>query len=336
MTTTNRDGPECIEAGILDNALVMIVIMGKKGAIRGWNRAAENITGYTKEEVIGNTTLWKKLYPENEYRDKVTQRIAEILTTNNFFENFETTITTRSGGSRVILWNTRKSNTNQGIVIVSVGQDITHLRELDAFRDSIIENANVLITVLEPNGTVVVWNTAAENITGYSRIEAVGSRDIWKLLYPDRDYRKSVTRRIADIISTQNYFENLETTIQTRSGESRVISWNTRQINGDGGHHSIAIGRDITEQKKSEGALIAYMTEMAMRIRQPVGIIRDNLQDIAKLTRDGKITPDEIAMLLDAQVRNATQIGINVQDFQKAILEKNKEIPEAYRKFLEG
>jgi PAS domain S-box-containing protein len=336
MTTTNGNGQGCIEAGILENALVMIVVMEEQGTILGWNQAAENITGYTKDDVIGKTTLWKNLYPEEEYRDKVTQRIAGILATNNYFENFETTITTRSGASRIILWNTKEIKTPHGIVIISVGQDITQLRELNAFRDSIVENANVLIAVLDAKGTVIVWNTAAEEITGYSRAEAVGSRDIWKRLYPDREYRKTVTRRITEIIAAQDYFENLQTTIQTKSGESRAISWNTRRIEGDGGDHAIAIGRDITEQKKAEEALIAYMTEMAMRIRQPIGIIRDNLQDIAKLTRDGKISPDEIAMLLDAQVRNATQVGTNVQEFQKAIMERNREIPEAYRKFLEG
>ena len=41
-------------------------------------------------------------------------------------------------------------------------------------------------------------------------------------------------------------------------------------------------------------------------------------------------------MLLDGQVRNATQVAANVQEFQKAIVEKNRTIPEAYRKFLEG
>jgi len=336
MTTTNPDGPGCIEAGILENALVMIAVMGTKGKILGWNQAAENITGYTRDEVIGKTTVWKKLYPEKEYRDTVTQRIAGILATNSFFENFETTITTRSGASRIILWNTKTSVTGSGTVIVTVGQDITRLRELDAFRESIVENANVLIAVLEPKGKIVVWNTAAEDITGYSRAEAVGSRDIWKRLYPEKEYRDTVTRRITQIISARNYFENLDTTIRTKAGESRAISWNTRRIGGDGQHHVIAIGRDITEQKKAEEALIAYMTEMAMRIRQPVGIVRDNLADIAKLIRDKKLTLDEIAMLLDAQIRNATQIGNNVEEFQKAILEKNREIPEAYRKFLEG
>lgn len=332
---THKDKPGCIEAGILENALVMIAVMEKSGRILAWNKAAEMITGYSKDEVIGKTTIWKNLYPKKEYRDTVTQQIATILTTKKYFENFETIITTRSGASRLILWNTKESAHEAGPVVVTVGQDITRLRELDAFRDSVIENANVLITVMESEGTIAVWNKAAEEITGYSRVEAVGSRDIWKKLYPDSEYRRTVTRQITEIISTKSYFANFETRIQTKLGETRVISWNTRQIGGEA-EYAIAIGRDITEQKKAEEALLAYMTEMAMRIRQPVGIVRDNLEDIAQLIRDGKLSSDEIAMLLDAQIRNTAQIASNVQEFQKAILEKNSEIPEAYRKFLEG
>jgi PAS domain S-box-containing protein len=328
--------PGCVEAGILENALVMIAVLEKSGKILGWNQAAENITGYTKDEVIGNADVWKRLYPKKEYRDSVTRQIAGILKTKNYFENFETTITTRSGATRIILWNTKESQTKNKTVVVTVGQDITHLRELDAFRDSVVENANVLITVLDPKGTVVLWNKAAEDITGYSRSEAVGDRNIWKNLYPDREYRHTITRRITGIIAARKYFENLDTTIVTKSGESRVISWNTRQIEGDREHHAIAIGRDITEQKKAEEALLSYMTEMAMRIKGPVGIIGENLQDIADLIRGGKLSLDEVAMLLDAQVRNATQVGTNVQEFQKAIVDKHQEIPEAYRKFLEG
>ena len=117
---------------------------------------------------------------------------------------------------------------------------------------------------------------------------------------------------------------------------TRIISWNTREIGADNDRLAITIGVDITEQRKAEEALIAYMTEMAMRMKQPVEIIRDNLRDVAGLMREGKITPEEVAMMLDGQVRNATQVAANVQEFQKAIVEKNRAIPEAYQKFLKG
>jgi PAS domain S-box-containing protein len=336
MADKKPDPIGCIEAGILDNALVIIAVLDKEGKILTWNRAAETITGYSKQEVIGSSKVWRLLYPDKAYRTSVTSKITEILAAKDYFENFETTIRTRSGTSRIILWNTKEIHQDGMSRAIAVGQDITHLRELDSFRESIIDNANVLITVLGLHGKVVMWNTAAEEITGYPRTEAIGRLDIWKRLYPDKEYRDMVTRQIKEVISARQHFTNLETRVTTKTGEKKIISWNTRQIAFGNGQHVISIGVDITEQRAAEEALVAYMTEMAMRIKQPVEIIRDNLLDVAGLIRAGKITPEESAMLLDGQVRNATQVSKNVLGFQQAILAKNRSIPEAYRKFLEG
>jgi PAS domain S-box-containing protein len=326
----------CMEADFLDNALVMIAVLGEKGRIISWNHAAETITGYPHGEVVGSTVIWEWLYPDKDYRRSIARKIAGILAKKNYFQNLETTIRIRSGESRVILWNTKEIPGDGLHRIIAVGMDVTGQKESNAFRESIIDNAYILMAVLDPKGEILVWNKAAETITGWSPEEVIGRRDIWKHLYPDPGYRKEITSRIAKIISAHNYFENFETTIVTKSGKRRIISWNTRQIRFAGTYREIAIGRDITEQRQAEEALVAYMTEMAMRIKQPIGIIRDNLKDTAGLIREGKLSPEEIAMLLDGQVRNATQVETNVQGFQKAIVEKHGEIPEAYRKFLEG
>jgi PAS domain S-box-containing protein len=336
MKENKTEESECIEAGILENALVIIAVLGRQGKILAWNHGAETITGYSRQEVLGSSKIWQHLYPDKEYRDSVTARIAVILKAKDYFENFETTIRTKAGASRIILWNTKAIGHEGSARVVTVGQDVTPLKELDSFRESIIENANVLTTVMDRGGRVVVWNTAAEEITGYSCSEVVGSSGIWKKLYPEKKYRDTVTGQIKEAIQTQRYFANLETTITTKSGEKRIISWNTRQIASGSGQHVITIGVDITEQRKAEESLVAYMTEMAMRIKQPVEIIRENLREVAELIRAGKITPEETSMMLDGQVRNATQIAANMQEFQKAIVEKNRAIPEAYRKFLEG
>jgi hypothetical protein len=75
---------------------------------------------------------------------------------------------------------------------------------------------------------------------------------------------------------------------------------------------------------------------MTMRLKQPVGIISITLLESAQFIKDGLLTQDEIIMMLEGQARNATQIEANIREFQAAILEKNRSIPEAYRKFLEG
>jgi PAS domain S-box-containing protein len=336
MAEKKPEHVDCIEAGILENALVIIAVLDKKGIILGWNRAAEMITGYSKEEVIGNATIWQHLYPDKPYRDSITGKIKKILKGKDYFENFETTIKTRSGKPHLILWNTKAIERDGLLRVISVGLDITHVRELDSFQESIIDNANVLISVLDLHGNVVMWNTAAEDITGYPRAEVIGGNGIWKQLYPDTTYRDTVTLQIKEAIEAQGHFVNLETRVTTQTGEKKIISWNTRQITFGSEEQVISIGVDITEQRKAEEALVAYMTEMAMRIKQPVEIISDNLRDVAGLLRAGKITLDEAAMLLDGQVRNATQIAANVQEFQKAIVDKDRTIPEIYRKFLEG
>jgi len=336
MTGSGTDEKTCIEAGFFENALVMIAVLESTGKIVAWNHAAEAITGYTAAEVVGNPAVWKNLYPDPGYRRDATKKFVDILAKKKYFENLETTIRTRSGGSRIILWNTKEVTLGGSTRIISVGVDITGQRQLDAFRESIIDNAYILLAVLGPGGTVLVWNKAAESITGYLRNEVVGKRDVWKKIYPDAGYRKTITRRIVDIISRQSYFENLETTIRTKSGEERIISWNTRRIGSYEEAHEIAIGRDITEQRKAEEALLAYISEMAMRLRQPIEIVSESLYEIAGLVREGKLSRDEIVTALEGQARNAGQIASNVSEFQKAIAEKNREIPEAYRKFLEG
>jgi PAS domain S-box-containing protein len=335
MTKPKAARGACLEEAILDNALTMIVVLDPKGKILAWNHAAETITGYQRDDVVGKTDIWKSLYPEKVYRQGVTAKIRTIISEKQYFENLETTIRTRSGSNRIILWNT-KAIVQDGITrSVAVGIDVTEQRQADHFRDGIIDNAHILIAVLD-HGKVLVWNKAAETITGYTRDEVVGKRDIWKQLYPDAEYRRTVTRQITEIIRKNRYFENLETTIVTRSGQKKIIAWNTRQIGTEGTRQDIAIGLDVTARRQAEDALLSYMTEMAMRLKAPVEIIRDNLMDVAKLIRAGKLDPVEIAIVLDGQVRNADQVSRNVQEFQQEITRKNKEIPDAYRKFLEG
>jgi PAS domain S-box-containing protein len=333
---TSRDEKTSIEAGILDNALVIIAVLGEKGRVVSWNHAAETITGYSQKVVIGSNAIWKNLYPNEDYRKSLTQKITDILKTKNYFKNLETTIRTRSGESRTILWNTKKIPGENLPKTIAVGMDITGEREAMAFRASIIDNAFDLIAVLGTQGTIRVWNKAAEKITGYAPDEVIGRSDIWKKLYPDAEYRRSVTRKITRIIAGQKYFENLETTIRTKNGDERIISWNTRQIDTGGIYHEIAIGRDITEQRKAEEALIAYMTEMTMRLKQPIGIVSNTLMESAQFVKEGILTNDEIIMVFQGQARNTARIAENIQEFQAAIVAKNESIPEAYRKFLEG
>jgi PAS domain S-box-containing protein len=109
------------------------------------------------------------------------------------------------------------------------------MQALMQLHESIIMNANVWLMVLDPMGKVLIWNKAAEDISGYRSNEVVGTTTVWKWIYPDREYRKKITGNIVNIVQTNNFFENLETTIRCKDGQERVISWNTRGLIDKGG-----------------------------------------------------------------------------------------------------
>jgi PAS domain S-box-containing protein len=125
-------------------------------------------------------------------------------------------------------------------------------------QQSIIQNANVLLMVIDQRGRIVEWNTAAEEITGYTVQEVMGKNDVWKYLYPDADYRKTITGTITRVIGENHFFENFETVIRTKSGAWKTLSWNTRAMPAEQGRTSgfVAIGIDITARKSAEEAIL--------------------------------------------------------------------------------
>lgn len=327
--------------GIIENAYVMIVVMEQDGTVRIWNRAAEAITGYRADEVLNGKEVWKKIYPDPAYRRTITTRIKDILARNSYFENLETEVCTRNGEYRTIAWNTRNFETKQGVRAIAVGRDVTELKrahdaieELNEFREAIIDNANVLLAVMDRSGTVQVWNKAAEMISGYPAGDVIGRKDVWQRLYPDPAYRKEVTAQIHEKIGDKGSFSSYETIITARDGSRRIISWNSREISYRGGVRIIAVGTDITDQKDAELALVSYITEAAMRLKNPIEIIRDNLLDICSLMKSNQIGTDDVLALLGIQAQNASRILENLAELQSGIATKSRAIPESYRQFL--
>jgi PAS domain S-box-containing protein len=254
------------QQNIIDNANVWISVLDPRGSILVWNTTAEQISGYCAAEVIGNNTIWKRLYPNPVYRKQVMENIHDIIKKNTYVENFETQIRTKKGDEKIIWWNTQPLRDASGkpVQFITIGRDYTErkhseekLRALRQFEESIIKNANIWISVLDSKGNVSVWNRAAEEISGYRADEVIGNNTIWSRMYPDKEYRHTVTAKIKAIIGSKTYLKNFETRIRTKDGQERIIWWNTRTLQDIPGIDEtfIAIGRDVTEQKTLSDAL---------------------------------------------------------------------------------
>lgn len=142
-------------------------------------------------------------------------------------------------------------------------QDITERKGAEAeilrltgLLEDVVEHADVWLNVLDTEARVVLWNRAAEAISGYTRDEVVGRLDIWAWLYPDEAYRADIGSRVSAILAAGEVVHGFETAIRAKSGEIRRILWDSRPLRDASGEitGSLALGRDITE---AQGALEA-------------------------------------------------------------------------------
>ncbi len=138
------------------------------------------------------------------------------------------------------------------------------IRKLNQFLDTVIDSADVWLNVLDQRGNVVIWNKAAEEISGYSRQEVMGHDKIWHWLYPDEAYRNQLLADTLAMTARGDAESGVETIIRRNDGRTRIISWNERTLLDDAGGRvgSIALGQDITERKWAEEQLRHYAAEL--------------------------------------------------------------------------
>jgi PAS domain S-box-containing protein len=215
--------------------------------------------GYSREELC-------KMSPRDIVSSQQCLTIPGIAATlkSGGYAIFETIHERKDGSSFPVEVSTHIFTLQGRQVALSIARDITgrrHAEEallhLTEFQDSVITNARVWLTVLDQKGKILIWNTAAEEISGYRSEEVTGKNEIWKLIYPEKEYRKQITDTITRIIRDRKYLENFETIIRSRQGNEKVISWNTKGIPDATGKISdyIAIGMDVTDRVVAEAAL---------------------------------------------------------------------------------
>jgi len=251
-------------------------VIDNTGTVTAWNYAMEDLTGVSAAEMVGKGN-YAYAIPFYGERRKILIDLASQYDENEIAKysniSFEgktlvgdTTIATPRAKNAILWGKATRLYDDDGNAIgaVEVIRDITEKKHaeqeiltLQQFQQSIIHNAKVWISVLDPKGTILVWNNAAEEISGYLADDVIGKNTIWKQLYPDPVYRKQVAENILDIIKKNAFVENFETRIRTKSGNEKIIWWNTQPLRDTSGKpvQFIAIGQDNTERKRAEDAL---------------------------------------------------------------------------------
>ncbi|MCK9591927.1 MAG: PAS domain S-box protein [Methanoregula sp.] len=253
---------------IVETAPGMLIICDSHGKNLYVSSSCKNITGYTQEELIGKFVWWV----HDDDRPKMELLLNDTLKTQISGHNVEFKGIKKEGkiwfGSQS--WEPIKDS--QGIVREFVIQviDITDRKEIEAtleqsehrFSD-IINNLPDATLVIDPNGKVIAWNKAIEEMTGVNARDMVGKGNFEYAIpfYGKRrpvlidlifESDEEIAKNYSDIFRMNRNVCIAKTTLPQPKGKRSILWAKASPLYDDRGNVVGAIEsiRDVTESKK--------------------------------------------------------------------------------------
>jgi diguanylate cyclase (GGDEF)-like protein/PAS domain S-box-containing protein len=185
MSAIARDPPRLdfdLVREAFDRTSVGLVVITPEGVFRQVNKAFCDITGYSREELEGQSF---KLFthPDDIGRDE--EQLRAIRSGAEIPSSVDKRFVRKGGGE---VWVRRsaaamRDESGQVRYIVGAFVDLTDQRNRDralhqtnGFLKAIVENTPIAIYTTDLDGLINFWNPAAERIFGFTREQAVGKR----------------------------------------------------------------------------------------------------------------------------------------------------------------
>jgi PAS domain S-box-containing protein len=231
-----------------------IITKTLEGVITGWNKAAENLFGYSADEAIGKSI---DLIVPDGLRGEVRQ-ILDQVRSGTAVRNYETVRISRDGRAIDISLSVSpvKSQTGQVVGVTKIARDVSEARKTQIAlgreteeRHRIFETSQDLILVTDPKGNFVQVSPSSASILGYQPEDMIG-HSATKFIHPGdldstRDEMRSARRGRG--------MRNFVTRYVHRDGRSVSLTWMGTWSEPVRRH--FFIGRDMTEIQLAQEAL---------------------------------------------------------------------------------
>ena len=310
-----RQTNELLKA-ILHSSPVAIVVHDVRGNVTMWNPGAEEISGWSAEEVVGGPPPLVPPDKQEEFRRNLEQLAAGEAIRAVPFER------QRRDGKRVQLeLSAAPLHDSDGEYVGSVVlfSDVTdreeavreqkrlmdlleqhadHLEEMVADRTrellrsrdqlrrqrdfvaGVVEKAGSIVVVVDADGKIVRFNETAQEVSGFSSDDVVG-RDFIEVLLPEDEHERVRQDFTLDRNASGWQYESWWL---SHDGERRLISWRVSVIADQQGEMEFMIGSgwDVTEERR-----------MARELRESEEKYRELVENartiIVRWDRDGTI-----------------------------------------------
>jgi len=222
------------------------------------NQSYEKLTGYTREEIIGHSTLPGDLgvWVRKEDRD----RFAAQLQAMGEVTGFETFLRRKDGSTYPALLSSTTLEINGELCNLDLTRDITEQKQaqeaLRASEEKFSKTFKLSPDAISINrlkdGVYLDINQGFMEMTGYTALEVLGhsslTDDLGLWVHPeDRE-------RLGAMLRTQGEVTSLEAQFRMKDGSVRVGMMSARLMEIGGEPCVLSITRDITARKQAEEA----------------------------------------------------------------------------------
>jgi len=266
---------------LFDASPIPMQIWSLSGAtLRAVNQAHERLFGYAREDLIDQQTWQSTAYPDPVYCEQIRKAFADDIERaiasgpSSVVESLEIKVRCKDGNYRVA----RASMTVVGNDVVVQWIDLTEIKERQAdlvegerrFRGMIEQTlSGVYVT---KDDRIVYVNPRLEHILGYTNAELIGMDPLALVEESNREEAHHLSARLR---SSPNGISG-SLAVRRKDGGRIVVGLHATPGTWDGASAQIVMVQDVTESKRAEEKIAAY-------IRQLEGTMRGTLQAVANM-----------------------------------------------------
>ena len=311
-STTAGAGARAVR--LIENAADAFVGMDASGCVTDWNRAAEALFGWHRDEALGRSLGDLIIRPQDRAAHEHGMRRYQATGTGALVgQAVQVTAQHRDGRCFPVdltIWSEQDSGSTWGFyAFLRDVSDRVSGAAVAAELAAIVTSSTDAIASADLDGAVRTWNAGAERIYGYSAAEMLGA-PLSRLTAPER--RADLEERLAQVRDGHPQ-EGVETACTTRDGRELEMSLTFSPVRDP--HGAVTgltfIGRDITEAKRAERALREAKEQLAAQAAQLAHLaFHDPLTGLANRA----LLEDRLTQALERHARHGGGVAVLVLD----------------------
>lgn len=271
-------------ASIVTSSTDAIISKTLDGIVTSWNSAAEQIYGFSAQEMVGRSLAL--VIPPDRLQEfhSVLGKIAEGETVSNF----ETVRSRKSGQIFDVAVSVSPIRDEGGRIVgaSTIAHDISdrkhaeeELRKASKYARSLIEASVDPLVTIDRDGKITDVNRATETATGLPREQLIGTDFCEYFTQPE------CARRGYQQVFAEGMVRDYPLVLRNRSGAMLDVLYNaTVYQDAEGQIQGVfAAARDVSERKRAE-------EEVRRTSQYARSLIEASLDPLVTIDRDGKIT----------------------------------------------